>query len=512
MKKLFFTLIAILVLAGSSSAQNADKKWSAGVFMGLNMYNGDLGNGLFDLSKTPYVMEGLSFNRYLNPSLDLGLSGSYGHYGYWNTPAAKENFRAFKTEGNLLLKYKLANGYLFKEEAKLAPFLALGAGIAGFTDRTETGGVDLLLPFGGGIKYNINKTIAIQYQALYHLSNSDNRDFNTGGPNDQFLEQTLGVVFSFGAKVKDTDGDGIPNKLDKCPEIAGNIALMGCPDTDGDGVIDSEDQCPSVKGSAKFNGCPDTDGDGITDSEDKCPTVKGIAMFDGCPDTDEDGIQDSEDKCPTEKGLATLNGCPDTDGDGISDSEDECPTVKGTTQFKGCPDTDGDGIKDSEDRCPQLKGTASTKGCPDRDNDGVADNEDKCPEIAGILANKGCPDVQDETKKIFDQALTGIRFDTGKDVIQSGSFAILNQVVKVMNDHPDYELEINGHTDSQGDATKNLTLSQKRADAVKKYLNDKGITASRLTAKGFGVTKPIADNTTPEGRSKNRRVEFKVNF
>jgi outer membrane protein OmpA-like peptidoglycan-associated protein len=120
--------------------------------------------------------------------------------------------------------------------------------------------------------------------------------------------------------------------------------------------------------------------------------------------------------------------------------------------------------------------------------------------------------VEEEVIKVFTQALTGILFETGKDVIKPSSFPILNDVVRIMNDNPEFNLGINGHTDNVGDDAKNLDLSQRRADAVKKYLADKGVAAGRMTTKGFGETMPIADNNTAAGRTKNRRVEFKVNF
>jgi outer membrane protein OmpA-like peptidoglycan-associated protein len=128
-----------------------------------------------------------------------------------------------------------------------------------------------------------------------------------------------------------------------------------------------EDETPEpvkeVK-APKVETSKDTDGDGIFDKEDKCPTVAGIKAFNGCPDTDADGIQDSEDKCPTIAGVKEFNGCADTDADGVQDSEDDCPTVKGLPALKGCPDTDGDGVADKNDKCIDRPGPVDNDGCP----------------------------------------------------------------------------------------------------------------------------------------------------
>lgn len=286
-------------------------------------------------------------------------------------------------------------------------------------------------------------------------------------------------------------------------------------DKDKDGVSDKHDQCPGTPLGVRVteDGCPlDADNDGIPDYLDKCVTIAGIEAFAGCPDKDGDGIQDSEDDCPTVKGIASFRGCPDTDGDGIKDTDDKCPTVKGIALFEGCPDTDGDGVADADDMCPNEKGPKELKGCPDTDGDGITDAEDKCPTVAGIVENKGCPAVKEEAQKVFDQALRGINFETARDVIKVSSYAILDNVVQVMKDNPEYNLEINGHTDSQGDDASNMDLSQRRANAVKKYLTEKGISASRMVAQGYGETMPVASNETAAGRAENRRVEFKVFF
>jgi outer membrane protein OmpA-like peptidoglycan-associated protein len=227
-------------------------------------------------------------------------------------------------------------------------------------------------------------------------------------------------------------------------------------------------------------------------------------------DTDKDGIIDSEDKCPTVAGLKAFAGCPDTDADGIQDSEDKCPTVKGIKEFAGCADTDADGIEDSEDDCPAEKGIAKFKGCPDTDGDGVADKDDKCVDRPGPIDNAGCPRVAEVVKKKLAFAAKAIQFEVGKDVIRKESFAQLDEVVKILNEYTDYEMIIDGHTDNTGKVDKNQILSQKRAEAVKNYFVQKGIEEARMKATGYGDTKPLATNTTPINKAKNRRVELSL--
>jgi outer membrane protein OmpA-like peptidoglycan-associated protein len=224
-------------------------------------------------------------------------------------------------------------------------------------------------------------------------------------------------------------------------------------------------------------------------------------------DRDNDGIPDPEDKCPDVAGLAKYNGCPipDTDKDGVNDETDKCPTVAGLAQFQGCPDKDKDGIQDSEDKCPDVAGLAKYNGCPipDGDNDGVNDEEDKCPTIPGVPENQGCPKVN------FNAA--AIQFLTSSAVLTTGAKTELNKLTKILNDdYPDLKVSIEGHTDATGKPDKNQTLSEKRAESVKAYLVGKKVAGDRLTTKGHGQDQPVADNTTKEGKAKNRRVEFKV--
>ena len=227
-------------------------------------------------------------------------------------------------------------------------------------------------------------------------------------------------------------------------------------------------------------------------------------------DTDTDGIIDSEDKCPTVFGIAAFKGCPDTDADGIEDSEDKCPSVFGLAAFAGCADTDGDGLQDSEDECPNEKGIIALKGCPDTDGDGVADKNDKCVDRPGTMENAGCPEITKQVLNRLNFAAQAIQFEVGKDVIKIASYAQLNEVVKILNEYSDYQLIIDGHTDNTGTAEKNQILSEKRADAIKKYFTDKGIEQSRLVATGYGFEKPIVPNTNAANKAKNRRVELNM--
>ena len=209
----------------------------------------------------------------------------------------------------------------------------------------------------------------------------------------------------------------------------------------------------------------------------------------------------------------------DKDDDGVEDKLDKCPDVAGSKKYNGCPvpDTDGDGMNDEADACPTVAGDINFNGCPvpDSDGDGVIDTEDKCTTEPGTKENNGCPEIKRDTvTKVIEEKVTfaakNIFFKAASDQLTESSITPLDEVVKVLTEHPLLNMQIEGHTDSTGSADMNQRLSRQRAETVKNYLTAKGINASRLTAIGFGSSKPLQSNETPEGRRRNRRVELKL--
>ena len=263
--------------------------------------------------------------------------------------------------------------------------------------------------------------------------------------------------------------------------------------------------------SVKFGGT-DTDGDGIYDKDDACPEVAGLEAFNGCPDADGDGIEDSKDACPNEAGSKEMNGCPDADGDGVADKDDACPNEAGLPALAGCPDADGDGVADKDDACPSEAGPAENKGCPwaDKDGDGVLDKDDQCPDVAGTVANAGCPEVTAEVQKQLNDYARTILFDTGKSSIKAESTSVMVDIITILKEYPNAKFTVEGHTDSVGSEKLNQSLSESRALSVKEFLVDKGIEEFRLSAVGYGESKPIATNNTRAGRTQNRRVEINL--
>ncbi len=277
----------------------------------------------------------------------------------------------------------------------------------------------------------------------------------------------------------------------------------------------------------KIKKAEDTDGDGIVDWKDHCPQIPGVRALNGCPveqqapnkittnDADGDGVPDNIDECPQEPGLYCFQGCNDKDEDGIGDAIDRCPSLFGAKENGGCPvkvnDLDGDGVIDELDHCISIKGELALHGCPDTDKDGIMDADDQCPFIKGVPEKNGCPYTQNRTIRPanFDvYPIANVEFDVNQAIIKPKYYHTLGEFANYMLEHPEYIVELSGHTDVTGSAAYNLALSKRRTASVRKYLLRLGIPASRIEVASYGETIPVEGNDTPQGKAKNRRVEL----
>ncbi len=394
--------------------------------------------------------------------------------------------------------------------AGLAPTdrLFFDANVGGFVAQADalgefSLGSGLLASIGGGMRVGERFTVGAELDSNISLAGG------VGVYNENPVELHAYGTYGAGRGLVATLGFG-----------TGIVAGIGAPELRVIGAV-----------GWHFPGKPpvyDVDLDGVSDDVDACvDAAEDLDEFedsDGCPelDNDTDGVADTRDACildPEDKDFfEDEDGCPerDNDRDGLVDSLDACPVDAGPETTVGCPDTDADRIPDLVDVCPTVAGPERTKGCPDRDADLVPDSRDACPDTPkdpreDPERSDGCP------KRVF---VTGVRieilekifFDTAKTTIKKESFALLQEVADTLNRNLDItRVAVDGHTDSDGEDAKNLTISQGRADAVVKWLTTTGkVDPTRLYGVGYGETKPIDANATPTGKTNNRRVEFVI--
>ena len=370
-----------------------------------------------------------------------------------------------------------------------------------------------------GAQYSRNKISGysipkdLKYYSLdgilkYNLSNSES------------FQPYLFAGFGFSAFQDGVDRNGLfPSSDVSETSLAGIGVNIGISDKMGINVSSSYRNADESKAFKHFQhvigvtfklGSLDSDGDGISDKNDECPEIPGLEEFAGCPDTDGDGIADKDDQCPDQAGSKDMMGCPDTDGDGIADKDDECPNSAGGSETNGCPDSDGDGVADKDDECPNLVGSIETNGCPDSDGDGIPDKDDSCPDNAGSIENKGCPIITDSVMDELNDEGSMIRFKASSSVIGDDSDECLEKIKSILDNYPSTNIVIEGHASSDGSKSFNQKLSEDRATSVKNALVGKGADSDRLETIGYGEDKPLKDNTSREGRKSNRRVQFSL--
>ena len=449
LSRLFFVAV-LLVSFSTTNAQDKNNPWAITIGsnavdaypVGEDAPQGDYFNEYFNFGDHWNIMPSLSsiaVSRYLSDGFTFTAIGSINRIDKFGD-AKVDDLSYYGIDGRI--------SYSFMNTIKsntIDPYLGLGGGYS-WLDDVGAGTLNGSL----GVRFWINEKLGVDFNSAYKHSFEDYLP--------KHFQHTLGLTIKFGGT--DTDGDGIYDQDDACPEEAGLEIFNGCPDSDNDGIQDSKDDCPNTAGLAEFNGCPDADGDGVMDKDDKCPAVAGLKNLMGCPDADGDGVADADDKCPNESGPVANNGCP-------------------------WPDTDGDGILDKDDKCPSEAGTA---------------------------ANDGCPEVKPtvEVMETLNSYSRSILFDSGKATFKEQTNQVLQAMVAIFKEYPQADFSIEGHTDSQGAAKMNQALSDRRANAVRDYLIANGISAARLTASGFGEDNPIANNKTRAGRKENRRVEVKL--
>ncbi|WP_348823953.1 OmpA family protein [Flavobacterium aestuarii] len=475
MKHLNKLLVAVTMVMGlNSQAQDSNNKWAVGFGVNAVDYRSSAGDGFpsqfdqpFKVSDNWNILPSVSYinvSRYVGSGFIVGLTGSINQIDKFVVPVPGKtwdgpNDYAAVNPGDLMYYGIDATAtYSFMELIKskvLEPTLSVGAGYTFLGDESY-GTVNP----GVGLNVWFTENVGLSLLGTYKKSFGDRVYSGTNTPDaPSYTQYSAGLTFKFGAK-----------------------------DTDGDGIYDKDDACPDVAGLKQFNGCPDTDADGIEDSKDKCPTVAGTAEF---------------------------QGCADTDGDGVADPDDACPSVAGLKQFQGCPDTDGDGVTDASDKCPTVAGPASNGGCPelDSDKDGVIDKQDACPTVPGPASNKGCPEVTEQVLQDLKVQARAVYFVTGKAILATADKGAtdgrLEAIKEILKNYPNAKFAIEGHTDNTGSVKVNQKLSEDRAKVVMDKLIEKGVNPANLTSAGYGSTKPVASNKTKEGRALNRRTEIR---
>ncbi len=517
MKKLVYFLILLGLIAMSQPNQAQFKDWGTkfggryNILMPQNEFPnfgfGENDKFSFDNYTMSWLLEGfVGFE--LMPVLELDINAGYGSYagfqlnyvGYYKSEIIPVN-----------LRFRIAP---FDLEG-WNPYFYLGGGIMHYSNKypelnnspspveVKSDGWAGIFPLGIGTEIALSDNVLVDISLGGAFSSTTALNNYDGGNNimDAYYNLGVGLTYTGESCSSDRDNDG----LGKCEEEKLGTNPKN-PDTDGDGLTDGEE----VRVYKTNPLLADTDLDGLSDFDE----VKKYKTDPLKADTDGDGLNDGEEVLKYKTN--PLN--PDTDNDGLKDGEEVIKYLTDPTKA----DTDGDGLNDGAEVL-----TYSTNPLnKDTDGDELSDYDEVMtyktnPLVKdtdggtvddGVEVKRGTDplDPSDDVVKIgVPVILDGITFATGKADITPQSENTLRKALKTLQTYPDISVEISGHTDNVGSDASNQKLSERRANAVKDWLVREGINPDRITAVGYGESQPTATNDTPEGRQKNRRIEFK---
>ena len=504
--------------AAATAAPDTGMQGDIGLYTGYIGFgqNSGLGNASYRYDvPAGAVAIGLRGGLMLNQNLGFEAAGRYSSTSFrspdeFNDARAEPNIPAYETgEGSeaSVIGLRVLARYAFPLSSDtITPFVTLGGGMDMISSEKKytqdgvsynaikTGDTDWAFEVGAGANIKLTHDLRLRIDASYFAGEpAAEREFIKGGGGIVSNFQILaGIAYVLGGPAGDSDGDGLTDDKDKCPDEA----------EDKDGFEDTD-------------GCPETDNDkdGVLDKDDKCPNEAedkdGFKDYDGCPelDNDLDGVPDGKDKCPNKKEdldkYQDDDGCPDEDNDkdGIPDSKDKCPNQA----------EDPDGFQD-EDGCPD----------DDDDNDGVPDKSDKCPKEPETRNNyqddDGCPDdMPQAVVDLTSKPVYGVSFKrkTG-EVDARKSKRALAPLVATMTANAAFNFELQCHVDVKpprrlkkgASPADPQAISDARCAAIKTYLESQGIAQRRLRTKGFGNSKQLDTSGGRKSYGKNTRLEL----
>lgn len=500
--------LCVFMMSGNVAAQNLAGRWAIGAAGGGNVWINDLNKTKFGAGGMVSIRYGISqvFSAGLLTGFEVLKAGQ-------DPPLPGLPFTYLHVDA-----YPIAlSGYLrIAPNSLVSPYFRFGVGMMFYNRSTVNGApapddayhTAYLIPLGVGIEVFTSSHFAVDLD-LGATNFSGDADLRENHSPDGFLSAKIGFQWFPGSSDSDDDdNDGLTN---------GEERRLGSdphnPDTDGDGLSDGDEVRIYHTNPLRS----DTDSDGLTDGDEVLKYHTDPTKF----DTDGDGLSDGDEV----QKYHTNPLKPDSDGDRLSDGDEILRYFTDPNKV----DSDGDGLSDYD----EVKVYHTDPLNPDTDGDKLIDGEEVLKyhtdplkaDTDGGSVNDGVEILRgtnplDPSDDIITNAiilergkplvLEGIAFVSGTAKLTGRSEEVLERVYVALLIHADLKLEIAGYTDNVGTQTRNVAMSLRRADAVRTWLIAKGISPARLTTKGYGMRNAVDTNSTPEGRSKNRRIEFHV--